>query len=332
MKLLFLRHLNSSDEDYLIQNLSDKYEIIIPDSYIEKELLNLISDVDVCLGNTISDELLHQSNKLKLFQNNGAGVNNLNLELFKQKNIIVGNSHTNGKYVAEYAIALMFSIIKKIHHHDRLMRSGRWFKPSGKDKDKYFFSDTLIGKKIGILGFGNVGRSIMEMLSGFDNKFFILSNNGNGMINNDKKNQIEKVDLISILSKSEILFIALPLTKKTNSMMGQKEFDLINKKTFLINVSRAEIVVKEYLYNALLFEKIKGAALDVWYSDIYVKGGKQYPCKEYPFHKLNNVLLSPYRAGYVQNMTPHLKGVVENLLLFADNGEVLEQVDYIDGY
>ena len=62
MKLLFIRNFNSSDKDYLIRNLSEKYEIIIPDSYKEKELLNLISDADVCLGNTISDELLHQAN------------------------------------------------------------------------------------------------------------------------------------------------------------------------------------------------------------------------------------------------------------------------------
>ena len=66
--------------DYVLftRNLSEKYEIIIPESYIEKELSNLISDADVCIGNTISDELLHQANKLKLFQNNGAGVNNHN--------------------------------------------------------------------------------------------------------------------------------------------------------------------------------------------------------------------------------------------------------------
>ena len=212
------------------------------------------------------------------------------------------------------------------------MRSGKWFKPSGIDEDKHYISDTIIGKNIGILGFGHVGRSILKMLSGFENKFFILSKNENEIINKGNKKQIEKVDLKSIMSESEILFIALPLTKKTNSMMGQKEFELINKKTYLINVSRAEIIEKKYLYNALLYEKIKGAALDVWYSDIYGKWGKQYPCKEYPFHKLNNVLLSPYRAGYVQNMSPHLEGVVENLLLFANNGEVLEQVDYIDGY
>ena len=171
----------------------------------------------------------------------------------------------------------------------------------------------------------------MKMLSGFDNKFLILSKNENKRINSGPP-PIEKNDLLSILSESEVLFITLPLTKNTNSMLGKKEFELINNKTYLINVSRAEIIEKKHLYNALLQEKIRGAALDVWYSDPYDKGGRQYPCKEYPFHELNNVVLSPYRAGYVQNLSPHLEGVVKNLLLFADNGNVHTQINFIDGY
>ena len=330
MKLLFLRYFNNSDTDYLIENLEDKYEIIVPKSFSEKELLSLISDVDVCLGNSITDDLLEKAKILKLFQNNGAGVDRLNLELFKGKDIIVGNSHSNGIYVAEYAVALMFSLIKKIHHHDRFMRSGNWFKPSGRGTDKYFLSETIIGKKIGILGYGNVGASIKAMLSGFNNEFLILSNNNKSNYRDTK--EIRFVKLKSILLESDILFIALPLTNKTHSMLGQKEFDLTNKNTYLINVSRAKIIDKKSLYHSLLNGKIKGAALDVWYSDALIKGGKQYPCREFPFHELDNVVLSPYRAGYVQNLSPHLEGVVNNLLLFANEGRVQTQVDLIEGY
>lgn len=335
MKLLFLRKFTASDTDYLLKNLADKYDIIIPKKYSDSELCDLIKDADVCIGNSISSKILKKGKKIRLFQNLGAGIDNLNLENFKGKDIIIGNSHTNTIYVAEYAIALMFSLIKKIHHHDRFMRSGNWFKPSGKTEDKYYLSDTILGKKIGILGYGNISKGIIKMLSGFENEILILSNHNNNKgqkSDSENRGQIKFVDLTYILSRSEILFVALPLTHKTISMLGEKEFDLINRNLYLINVSRAEIIQKSALYNSLLKEKIKGAALDVWYSDTLVKSNKRYPSKEFPFHELNNMVLSPYRAGYVGNLSPHLEGVVSNLLLFFNEGRVHTEVDLIEGY
>ena len=100
----------------------------------------------------------------------------------------------------------------------------------------------------------------------------------------------------------------------------------------MINVSRAEIIGKKELYEGLLKGTIQGAALDVWYNDIYEDNSKKYPSKEYPFHNLNNVVLSPYRAGYVKQMTSHLEGVVENLLVYVREGRLKYVVNMGKGY
>jgi len=333
MKLLFLRPFSKSDTNYLTTNLSNKYEIILPKKYSQEELESLIGDVDVCIGNELSDSLLKKGVNIKLFQNLGAGVDKLDLSSFKNRNIIIGNSHTNAKYVAEYAISLMFSIIKKTHHHDRLMRSGKWFKPSGSKNDENYLSDTIIGKRIGIIGFGNIGKNIVKMLSGFDNNFFVFNSNIENI--NKKNNQIKNIqffDLEFILSNSNILFLTLPLTRNTRSLISNNEFEIIDKSTFIINVSRAEIIDKHSLYNSLKKGKIKGAAIDVWYDDVLINDEKQYPSSEYPFHKLNNIVLSPYRAGYINNQSPHLDGVIDNLLMFEKYGKVNNKVDYYKGY
>ena len=265
MKLLFLYPFNKKDLKYLLNNLDQKYEIIIPDNYSDNELEKFIIDAEVLLGNRISKTLIDKAKKLKLFQNIGAGVDRIDLSLFKDNNIILGNSHTNTFFVAEYAIALMFSLLKKIHHHDRLMRNGEWFKPSG-EHDQYFLSDTILGKRIGILGFGGIGKNIAKMLSGFNNQFLVS-------INDKKKNRsinrnIEYVDLNILLSNSDIIFNTLPLTNKTYKLIGTNQFKEISQNAYLINISRAEIIEKASLFNALSDNKIKGAALDVWYPSL----------------------------------------------------------------
>ena len=146
------------------------------------------------------------------------------------------------------------------------------------------------------------------------------------------QNKITFLDITTVLEKSDILFVTLPLTKETHNLISSKNIAYLNRGAYLINVSRAQIINKESLYKSLTTGKILGAALDVWYDDAYEKDGKKYPSKEYPFHELNNVVLSPYRAGYVMKSSPHLKAAIENLLSFARDGKLKYKVNFEKGY
>ena len=333
MKLLFLRAFSNSDTKFLLENLSDDYEIIIPEDYSDENLAKLIEDSDVCLGNNVSKAVSENMGNLRLFQVPGAGVNQLNLGPFREQSVMIGNSHSNAEYVAEYAISLLFALLKKTHHHDRFMREGIWFRPAGDESDFSFLSDTILNKRLGFLGFGNIGQRIAQMLSGFKLESLVFSKSDYLMFDGDYfQNNISFVDITTVLKKSDILFVTLPLTEETQNLLSSKNIAHLKRNAYLINVSRAQIIDKKSLYEGLSTGRFLGAALDVWYDDAYEKNGKKYPSKEFPFHELNNVVLSAYRAGYVMQTSPHLKGVVENLLSFTREGRLKYQVSLEKGY
>jgi phosphoglycerate dehydrogenase-like enzyme len=333
MKLLFLRKFINSDTKYLLESLSSDYEIVIPEDYSDENLTKLIKDSDVCLGNNISKAVSENMGNLRLFQVPGAGVNQLDLGPFREQNVMIGNSHSNAEYVAEYAISLLFALLKKTHHHDRFIREGIWFRPRGDESDFPFLSDTIFNKRLGFIGFGNIGQRIARMLSGFNLKSLVFSKSNHLMFDDDCfQNNISFANLTTVLKESDILFVTLPLTEETRNLLSSQNIGYLKKSAYLINVSRAQIIDKKALYEGLSTGGILGAALDVWYDDGYEQNGKKYPSSEFPFHELNNIVLSAYRAGYVMQSSPHLKGVIENLLSFARNGKLICEVNLQKGY
>ena len=131
----------------------------------------------------------------------------------------------------------------------------------------------------------------------------------------------ELVGLDELLLRSDAVFVTLPLTPRTRDLISFKQFDLMKKSAYLINVARGPIVNQEALYNALKNFRIAGAAIDVWYDD-----------PSFPFHGLDNIVLSSYRAGYVRNDSPHLWDTVKNLKLFAEGEEPINAIDIEKGY
>lgn len=332
-KILFLRKFSQSDTDYLKEHLSEWCNLIIPNDYSDSNLIRLAKNADVFLGHNIFKELLDSTKNLKLIQVTGAGIDGLDLEILKGRNISVCNSKSNTQYVAEHAISLLLSIVKKISIHDRNMREGKWFRPKNNNSDTPYLSDTLLGKTIGFLGFGNIAQNITLFLSGFKVKFIAFVKNVN------KKRFllpgvpcVNFLNLCEVLSKSDSIFVTLPLTQHTRNLISSNEFKLMKKTLYLVNISRGPIVNEEHFYNALKEERIAGAAIDTWYDDIYMNGDKKYPSKRYPFHRLKNLALSPYRAGYIRGESPHLIDVVKNLTLFAKENRLINIADIQAGY
>jgi phosphoglycerate dehydrogenase-like enzyme len=102
-------------------------------------------------------------------------------------------------------------------------------------------------------------------------------------------------------------------------MIGQNELDFLGPNGLIINVSRGEIVDEESLFNALKENRIQGAAIDVWYnySPESNKEGKKFPFN-FPFHKLNNVILSPHRGYSPFNDLLRWNEVIENISRLAN--------------
>jgi phosphoglycerate dehydrogenase-like enzyme len=141
-------------------------------------------------------------------------------------------------------------------------------------------------------------------------------------------------DLHEVLPKSDVLLIALPETPETKGMIGEKELALLPKNAMLVNVGRGAVVDERALYDALKSGKLAAAGIDVWYN--YPKGedGKTNTMpSDYPFHELEQVILSPHRAGWLGRDDDSRIIFLADMLNRTARGEPLpNQIDIQLGY
>ncbi len=273
-------------------------KLMFPEDTSDDYLKNIVSDVDVLIGWRPSKILLESGKKLKVFINPGAGVKHL-LDLFIELNrfrkVILINGHGNSYFVAQHAAALLLTLTNKTIPHHIWMKEGKW-----RTGDRDASSIPLRFREVGLLGYGAINKKVHQFLAGFDIKFHILRKNWNKqkdkLPTEAKKYGITEID--NFLKEVDVLIIAIPHTSQTSGLIKARELKLLGPKGLIINVARGDIINQKDLYNALKNESILGAAIDVWYNyhPKANKGGLKYPY-EFPFHNLDNIVLSPHR-GY----------------------------------
>lgn len=106
----------------------------------------------------------------------------------------------------------------------------------------------------------------------------------------------------------------------------------MNKSSIFINVSRGEIVNETDLYYALKNNIIGSAGIDTWYNYPSFKNPDVYPSIKHDFHKLDNIILSPHRSGYIEDGFPHLDDAIDNLNKFTKNEQLINIVSLKNGY
>lgn len=206
--------------------------------------------------------------------------------------IQVHNLHHNAVATAELAVALLVSTIKKILPYDRTLREGDWCL-------RYQDDQTLLldGRQALILGYGAIGQRVGSVLKA-------LGLEVKAVRRNPDRDQDQGVlvyppeKLGELLPGTQVLILSLPLTEETRGLIGEEELDQLPPDAVLVNVSRGPIIDQKALYRALREGKIFGAGLDVWYNyPDAVEERKDTPPADYPFHELDQVVLSPHRGG-----------------------------------
>jgi phosphoglycerate dehydrogenase-like enzyme len=268
----------------------------------------------VVFGSFILDDVLQEAENLKVLQLAGTGADKLNLELLKEKSIKVAKVQAHSQYVAEFAVSLMFGLLKKTSLFDRLLRSNSM--ESLKSSNSYdFSSQTIFGKTVGIIGYGNIGKKIAKFLEPYDIQTLVNTNT------NKFDHSVSKDILIQ---NSDIIFVACPLTSKTYNLITLKDFKQAKSNSLWINISRGPIVNLEDLIVALNDKIIGGFSLDNW-----------YPNRKDALDLLSqfdSVLLSPYRAIYLESGNPNITDAIENLLLYATKNELRNMLNYKKEY
>jgi len=300
-------------------------EFIIPEKDEGETIKKYLKEVEVVIGGTFTKEGLEQAKKLKLIQIPFAGVDKLDFNLYRNyPNIFICNIHANKNAVAEHAFALILALAKNVVVNDRDLRLGRWHGFPAKQP-----TVQLQGKSLGIVGLGSIGWEIAKIGHALGMKVFALKRK---IEEKDlKKKDIlaflgEKKDLEKVIKESDFIVVAVPLTKETSGLFGEKELKLMKRK-YLINISRGTVINEGALFKSLKEGNLTGAAIDTWYQYPSLEQKEMLPSK-YDYQKLNNVVISPHTAGYTDGaLEENIKSIFNNIVKIYYGEEPENQIN-----
>ncbi len=327
MNIGFLTRENDDSFEDAIKILREKFSKNTFYSSCETERDHVIKNSEALIVTNFSEEEAKLAKKLKIVFIPFVGLNSLPLRYFKEKGILVSNTHWNSKYVAEKALGLTLALLGRTVEFHSLLERGIW---SGfLAKDKAFQNWTsLYNKKCTILGYGSIGKDLAKLLKVFDCEMMAFKRHIEDF--DDKAVDMVTDNLETALNFGEVLFFTLPLTNQTRYMINEENIGLLKDK-YIINVGRGKLIKEEPLYHGLKSGAIKGAAIDVWY---------KYPDDEqlvmpfnFPFHMLNNVVISPHTASDAyEGIHDWVDTTVKRIEQFLETGEILNHVDLSRGY
>jgi phosphoglycerate dehydrogenase-like enzyme len=237
--------------------------------------------------------------------------------------VAVHNLHHNAAAAAEMSVALMLAAAKFIVPIDRTFRAHDWtprYQPNP--------AVSLEGKTALILGYGAIGQRAARACRGLGMEVV-------GIRRGDTGGDIYPPEALhDLLPRADVLVVCLPHTSETTGIIGAEELALLPSGAVLVNVGRGPIVDEAALYHALREGTLYAAGLDVWYNypgDTAARS--QTPPSTYPFHELDNVVMSPHRAGGSREMEMQRMRHLAALLNAAARGEEMpNRIDLQAGY
>ena len=291
MKIL---HLDST-HFYLYDELeklgySNHFDFKSSKNEIEEKLVNY-SGIIIRSRITIDRAFLKKAINIKFIARIGSGVENIDIDFAKSKNIkIISTPEGNSNAVGEHAIGMLLSLMNNINKSEKEVSKGMWSRESNRGNE-------LQNKTIGLIGYGNTGKSFSKKLSGFNVKVIFF----------DIKNELEdenakSVSLKEIHKQADVISLHTSLTKESVDIINQDFINKCVKPFWLINTARGECVNTGHLVKALKEKKILGAALDVLE---YEKSSFEKICnpKDNSLKFLiesDNVIITPHIAGWTK--------------------------------
>jgi D-3-phosphoglycerate dehydrogenase len=205
----------------------------------------------------ITRELIEKADKCKIIARVGVGLDNIDQNAAKEKNIRVLNAVEGAiTAVAELVIGLMLSMAREIPRADREIRNGNWIK-------KELMGTELKGKYLGIVGLGNIGKRLGRLARALNMNII-----GYDVTEIDEEFSKEvglmKADLDTLLSSADYVSFHVPLLDSTRHMINADKLKLMKKTARIINTARGGVIDEDALYNSLKDGNLAGAALDVF--------------------------------------------------------------------
>jgi D-3-phosphoglycerate dehydrogenase len=271
---------NSSLVDQLKSHFTDVRVKPNKNKFTTEGLKEFLVDCDgAIIGlENMNKEILETLPKLKIISKYGVGIDNLDLEYMKQKNIALGwTQGLNKTSVSELAVAQMISMSRNLFLSGLNLKNGLWHKDGGRE---------LSELTIGIMGVGHVGKEVIRKLQAFNPK--IIAHDILDMSDFYTKYGVEAVTQKDLFTRADIVSLHIPLTSETRSLVNNERIMLMKDKSMLVNTSRGGLVDEEALYHHLKNGKLNAAAMDVFLNE---------PIVDSKLFTLQNFLPTPHIAG-----------------------------------
>ncbi|KAL0223344.1 hypothetical protein P9112_002734 [Eukaryota sp. TZLM1-RC] len=323
-----LHHLRSSCPDAQISAINHQTDT----KTIETELKRLALGTNIIVGlpsTTPYTVITSALPTLKLFQSVFAGVEDLVQFMAPFPDVVLCNNHGNSNAVAQHAISMLFSLAHRLVDNHNAVAKGMWNDLTsaidGETPSEIvsFETRSVWSMNIGVLGFGHIGRRVVEMLT--DMKVNVCVCKRSDVVRTDYRGKVYSINQFDeFLSSIDALIITLPLTNETRHLIGKRHLKLL-KSCFIVNISRGAIIQELPLFQALTSNQIAGFATDVFWKESdpsELSPDKYYPYTQ-PFHTLPNVLLSPHRADSPAWNVEYFNSVVDNINSFSEEGKSL---------
>lgn len=290
-----------------IESLGHEFEYFEESAGSDEEKIERLKDTDIAIitNKPLTSDVINNT-KLDLIDVAFTGVDHVDLEACKEKGIKVLNaSGYSDDSVAELVIGLTISVLRKFNENRANIFDG---------ENNYLLGELIKGKTFGVIGTGNIGSKLIDLLSAFGCKIIAYSRTEKEEI---KVKGVEYVDLPTLLKESDIVSLHIPNNKETKGFLGEEELNLMKEGAVLINCARGAVVDNDYLAKLLNEDKLR-AGIDVF--------DMEPPLPEdYPLRNAKNVILTNHVAFYTKEaMEIRADIVFDNLYQYLDGNIVNE--------
>jgi glyoxylate/hydroxypyruvate reductase A len=245
-----------------------------------EQIEQVIDQADIIFsGHTFPAELIPGARNLKWVQSMAAGVENYARSKLLPPNVLFTKiKGVFGPMMSEYVVGYILAITQNMR---------RTFTNKGKKRWEPFVPDSIRSKIVGVMGLGSVGAHIAYQVHLMGPTVIALEEQEKRLPYISQEYSLTEIE--AFLNRADFVVVTIPLTNATEGILGEKEFAMMKKNAYLINVSRGPLVQEEALLNALKRGTIAGAVLDVF---------REEPLPpNHPFWDLDNVIITPHISG-----------------------------------
>ena len=317
--ILLTNHYPGGPYEIVNKEVPEGFQLIMLEENTQECIEAKVCNADYILASgrvKITREVLDKATNLKMIQRTGVGLDSIDLDAIKQFNVpLYVNQGVNAQSVAEHTLLLMLACLRKLPQIHNNLTKGVW-----KKQEQGVKTYELSGKTVGLIGMGNIARTVVGLLKGFGVTILYYD-----VIRlpkeTEKRLDISYRTLNEILAEVDILSLHCPLTELTKNIIDVKALSKMKDESIIINTARGKLIDMQALEDALKCGKIAFAGLDV-YDEEPVKEGMS-------ILKLDNVVLTPHIGGITKDSFQQMMhDAMRNIEKF-ENGKLDEIEQYL---